>query len=294
MFKGSIVALATPFTENNEVDFTAIHELIEWHIESGTDAIVICGSTGESSTLSQTEQLKLFNEAVLAGKNRIPLIAGTGSNNTHHAIEMTKSAKQIGFDAALVVMPYYNKPTPEGCYQHFQELSKIGLPLIVYHHPGRTAIKLPVKALARICALPNIVAIKDGTADLDYVIELMHETQTPILSGDDTLTLPFMACGANGVISIVANIIPRQWRILTTLLLADQLDEGREFFHRYYPLAKAMVLEINPQCVKFALSAMGKCSSRMRLPLIEPQEATQQQILAALAKAELIPQPQEI
>lgn len=293
MFKGSIVAVATPFTQHNEVDYSTLHELIEWHIESATDAIVLCGSTGESSTLVEEEQLKIFKEAVLAAKGRIPLIAGTGSNNTQHAIHMTKEAQKAGVDGALVILPYYNRPTPEGCFQHFQELSKIGLPLIVYHHPGRTGIKLPVKAMARICTLPNIVAIKEGTCDLDYIVELMQEIDTPVLSGDDTLTLPIMASGGVGVISIVANIIPREWKILTTLLLADQIDEAREFFYRYYPLAKAMVLETNPQCVKYALGAMGKCSSKMRLPLVEPQDATKQQIINELTKVELLLQSQK-
>jgi 4-hydroxy-tetrahydrodipicolinate synthase len=288
MFKGSIVALATPFTQQNEVDYRTLHALIEWHIDSSTDAIVLCGCTGEASTLSDGEQVKIFKEAVLAAKGRIPLIAGTGSNNTQHAMQMTEEARKAGVDGALVILPYYNRPTSEGCFQHFQELSKVGLPLILYHHPGRTGIKLPVKALARILKLPNLVAVKDVTADLDYMIELMQEIDIPVLSGDDTLALPMMASGAVGVISIVANLIPREWKILTTLLLSDQLDEGREFFRRYYPLAKAMVLEINPQCIKYALSAIGKCSSKIRLPLIEPQETTKQQILSELVKIGLL------
>lgn len=288
MFKGSIVALATPFTEQNEVDYKTLHELIEWHVDSSTDAIVLCGTTGEAPTLSHEEQIKIFQEAVLAAKGRIPLIAGTGSNDTYQAMQMTEEAAKIGVDGALIVLPYYNRPTPEGCFQHFQALSKIGLPLIVYHHPSRTGIKLPINAMARIADLPHVVAIKEATGDLDYAIELMQQIDTPILSGDDTLTLPLMASGAVGVISIVANIIPREWKILTTLLLLDQLDEGRDFFRRYYPLAKTMVLENNPQCVKYALGAIGKCSSKMRLPLVDPQEMTKQQIITALIKSNLL------
>lgn len=288
MFKGSIAALATPFTEQNEVDFRKLHELIEWHIDSSTDAIVLCGITGEAPTLSPEEHAKIFQEGVLAAKGRIPLIAGTGSNDSRIAMQLTQSAKRAGVDAALVILPYYNRPTPEGCYQHLQELSKINLPLIVYHHPGRIGYRLPVKELARIAKLPNIVAMKESSGDLDYTLELMQLIDTPIFAGDDSLVLPMMASGAVGVISIVANIIPRQWKILTTLLLADQIDEGREFFRRYYSLVKSMTLETNPQCVKYALGAMGKCSSRMRLPMIEPQEMTQQQILSELAKAGLL------
>lgn len=288
MFKGSIVALATPFTEQNEVDYKALHELIEWHMDSSTDAIVLCGTTGEAPTLSHEELVKIFKEGVIAAKGRIPLIAGTGSYDTRHALQLTEDAKRAGVDGALVVLPYYNRPTPEGCIQHFQVLSEVGLPMIVYHHPGRMGIKLPVKALARIADIPNVVAIKDATGDLDHTLELIHQIDIPVLSGDDTLVLPMMAAGAVGIISIVANIIPREWKILTTLMLADQLDEAREFFRRYYSLVKSMVLETNPQCVKYALSAMGKCSSKMRLPLIEPQEATKQQIMSELEKANLL------
>ena len=288
MFKGSIAALATPFTEQNEVDYRKIHELIEWHIESSTDALILCGITGEAPTLSYDELIKIYQEGVLAAKGRIPLIAGISSNDTRVAIQLTEGAKQAGVDAALAILPYYNRPTPEGCYQHFRELSKIDVPLLVYHHPGRVGYRLPVKDLERIAGLPNIAAIKESSGDLDYTIELMQLIDTPILGGDDSLVLPMMASGAAGVMSIVANIIPREWKILTTLLLCDQIDEAREFYRRYYSLVKAMTLEINPVCVKFALSAMGKCSSRVRLPLVEPQETTQAQILDALAKAGLL------
>jgi 4-hydroxy-tetrahydrodipicolinate synthase len=288
MFKGSIVALTTPFTEENEVDYKALYELIEWHIESGTDAIVLCGTTGEAPTLSEEEQVKIFKEAVIAAKGHIPLIAGTGSYDTRHALLLTQEAKNAGVDGALVVLPYYNRPTAEGCFQHFQVLSQVGLPLIVYQHPGRTGIKLPVKALARIASLPNVVGIKDAAGDLDHTLELIHQIDIPVLCGDDTLALPMMASGAMGIISIVANIIPREWKIFTTLMLADQLDEAREFFRRYYPLVKSMVLETNPQCVKYALSAIGKCSARMRLPLMEPQDAAKQQIMSELEKVNLL------
>ena len=287
MFKGSIAALPTPFTEEGRVDYRVLSELIEWHIDSGTDAIVLCGITGEASTLSEEEQIQIFKEGVLAAKTRIPVIVGTGSNDTRHAIRLTEEAKRAGADAALVIVPYYNRPTAEGGFAHFQELSQVGIPLIPYHHPGRTGVRLPPAALARIASLPNIGAIKESAGDLDYAIDLIQQTEIPILTGDDGLILPMMAIGAVGVISVVANVIPREWKILTTLLLADQVDEAREFFRRYYSLVKAMFLEINPQCVKYALSRMGKCSSRLRLPLIEPQEAVREQIESVLAKLEL-------
>ena len=282
LFKGTFVALATPFTESGEIDYKALYELIEWQIDSKVDGIVLCGTTGEAPTLSHEEKIKIFKDAVLISKGRVPLIAGTGNYDTRHSLHMTEEAKRAGIDGAMIVTPYYNRPTSEGCFQHFKEISKAGLPMIVYHNPGRTGIKLPVKTLVRISELPAVAAIKETSGDLDYAIELMQSTQTPVLSGDDTLTLSLMAVGAVGVISIVANLIPCEWKQLTALLLTNQWEEARALFYRFYPLAKAMVLETNPQCVKYALAAMGKCSSKMRLPLIEPKEETQQQIVAAL------------
>ncbi|MBS0604778.1 MAG: 4-hydroxy-tetrahydrodipicolinate synthase [Verrucomicrobia bacterium] len=293
MFRGSIVALATPFNQQGEVDYHNLSELIQWHIESGTDAIVLCGTTGEAPTLTHEETIRIFKEGVIAAKGRIPIIAGTGTYDTRKAVQLTQEAKVVGADGSLIVVPYYTRPTAEGCFQHFEALSKVGIPMIVYHHPGRTGIKLPVKAMARIASLPNIVGIKDATGDLDYALDLMHQIKTPVLSGDDTLVIPLMASGAVGDISIVANIIPREWKILTTLLLADQVEEAREFFSRYYGLVKSMVLETNPQCVKFALGAMGKCSSRMRLPLVEPQDDVKKQILNEMVKAGLLLQRKE-
>jgi 4-hydroxy-tetrahydrodipicolinate synthase len=283
MIQGSIAALVTPFTQEGEVDYKTLVELIEWHVESGTDGIVLSGITGEAPTLSQQEKIRLFKEGVLAAKGRIPIIAGTGSFDTRETVHLTQEAKKAGVDAALIIQPYFNRPTPEGCFQHYQAISDVGLPMIPYHHPGRTGVKIPVQTLARIAELPSVVAVKESTGDLDYAIELMHQISTPVYTGDDSLVLPMMGAGAVGVISVVANIIPREWKIMTTLLLADQFDEGREFFRRYYRVIKAMFLETNPQCVKYALSVMGKCSSAMRLPMIEPQEAVKQQIVAALS-----------
>jgi 4-hydroxy-tetrahydrodipicolinate synthase len=288
MFKGTVVALVTPFNEQNKVDYQTLRDLLEWHVESGTDAIVLCGSTGEAPTLSDAEQISIFQEGVRICKGRVSVIAGTGTYNTQHCIEMTLAAKRIGVDAALVIVPYYNRPTPEGCFQHFQAISNVGLPMIVYHHPGRIGIKLPVKALLRIADLPHVVAIKDSTADLDYTIELIQQASIPVFTGDDTLTLPTLAVGGSGVISVIANIVPREWKQLTSFLLKDQWKEGRELFNRFFPLVKSMVLESNPQCIKYAMGILGKCSSKIRLPLIEPQETSQRQIEFELMKIGLI------
>jgi 4-hydroxy-tetrahydrodipicolinate synthase len=288
MFKGTIVALTTPFNEQNEVDYQTLRDLLEWHVESGTDAIVLCGSTGEAPTLSDAEQISIFQEGVRICKGRVPVIAGTGTCNTQHCVEMTLAAKRTGVDAALVIVPYYSRPTPEGCFQHFQAISGVGLPIIVYHHPGRIGIKLPVKALLRIADLPHVVAIKDSTADLDHTIELIQQSSIPVFTGDDTLTLPTMAVGGSGVISVIANIIPREWKQLTSFLLKDQWKEGRELFNRFFPLVKSMCLESNPQCIKYAMGVLGKCSAKIRLPLIEPQETSQRQIEFELMKIGLV------
>ena len=178
MFRGSIVALATPFNEQNEVDFKNLCELIEWQIELGTDGTVLCGSTGEDPTLSHAEKLQIFKEGVPAYKGRVPIIAGTGCNDTARSVDLTLQAKAAGVDGALVILPYYNRPTPEGCFLHYQELSKIGLPLIIYDNPARTGIKLSVQSMKRLCQLPNIVGIKDATGNLDYALELIHQVKT--------------------------------------------------------------------------------------------------------------------
>jgi 4-hydroxy-tetrahydrodipicolinate synthase len=291
MFKGSIVALVTPFNAQGAVDFKNLSALIEWHVASGTDAIVLCGTTGEAPTLSFEEKVTLFEEGVRAAKGRIPIIAGTGTYDTLQSVQLTREAALVGVAGALIVLPYYSRPTAEGCFLHFQELSKVGLPLIVYHHPGRTGIKLSTSSLARLSELPHVVAIKDATGDVDDALEWMHRgSSVPLLCGDDSGVVPWMALGASGVISIIANILPQQWKILTSLLLEDRVSEGREFFNLYYPLVKAMVLETNPQCVKYALSAMGRCSSHLRLPLIQPQESVKQRIASEMANVGLLDQ----
>ncbi len=279
---GSIVALVTPYTEEGDIDYLSMEQLIEWHIAEGTDAIVLCGTTGEAPALTQEEHLEIIRQGIYFAAGRIPIIAGTGSYNTVHSIFLTEQAQKMGAQASLVVLPYYNRPTPEGCFRHFQEMSKVGLPLIVYHHPGRTGIKLTVSALAKISEIPEVVAIKEASADINFFIDLIQVVEKPLFSGDDTLAIPCIASGGRGVISIVANVIPRLWKTLMTDLLAHRLEQGKALFRKIYPLVQAMVLETNPQCVKYALHLMGKSRSALRLPLLEPREETQQKIRSAL------------
>lgn len=283
MFRGSIAALPTPFTENDHVDEEAIAKLIDWHIEEGTDGIVLCGTTGEAPCLSHEEQIRVIQLGVACAKGRIPIVAGTGSYNTRHTIKMTEEAQVVGADGCLVIFPYYNRPTPEGCFLHFQELNKVGLPIIAYNHPGRTGIKPPVKTLAAIAELDSVVCIKDGSGDLDYILDFMQVSNLPLLSSDDSLAVPILAGGGSGVISIVANVIPRLWKQCLDLLLQGKIAQGRALYRQLYPIVKAMVIETNPQCVKYALSLMGKCRSAMRLPLIEPQPSAKEKIAEALS-----------
>jgi len=284
MFKGSIPALITPFTPDGKVDFASFDALMHWHMDAKSDAIVLCGITGESPTLTPEEHHALITRGVEIAKGTIPIIAGTGCASTYLTKQLTENAKNAGADACLVIVPYCNRPTPEGCFQHFYHVAQVGCPLIVYHHPSRTNVKLPLSSLAEILSLPNVVGIKEGSGDLAYTMQLRQITRVPILCGDDILTLAMMGLGAQGVISIVANVIPEEWKTVCALLLKGDFEQGRILFHRYQSLIEAMIIETNPQCVKYALSLLQKCTSALRLPMVEPREETKRKIEQAVAE----------
>lgn len=282
MMKGAITALVTPFNEQGQVDFDALERMILWQIEEGIDGLVLGGTTGEAPTLSDEELIQVWKVAVRCSQGSIPMIAGTGSNSTRRTVELTKSALAVGMDGCLVIVPYYNRPTPEGCYLHYQAVNEVGLPMIVYHHPGRCGVSLSSEMLVKIAELSSVVGIKEASADLDHTIEVMRGTTKPVFCADDALLMAVLASGGTGVISIVSNVIPRLWKEVVALFDQGQIQEAKFLYDRYYPLVKALVLETNPQCVKFALSVMGKCSAQMRLPLIEPQERTKQAICGVM------------
>ncbi len=284
MFKGSIVAIVTPFTQEGEVDFAAFKELVDWHAEQGTNAIVCCGTTGEAPTLSSEEQLQIFRMALDVSKKRVPIIAGTGTYDTRKTVEKTRKAKELGADGCLVVVPYYSRPTPEGCIAHFVEVSKVGLPMIVYHHPGRTGVRLSAEVLAEIAKLSSVVAIKDCSGGLELIQEIQQISDIPIFSGDDPLTLSMMELGAVGGISVVANVIPKAWSEMIQSFLQGNKERARELNALYTPLFRAMELETNPQCIKYAVSLLGKCKPYLRLPLLEPRKANKLTILQALTE----------
>ncbi len=290
MFKGSIVALATPFTSTGKLDLPTLSDLVEWQIQEGTDAIVVCGTTGETPTLSHEEQKMVIETAVSVAGKRIPIIAGTGTYDTATTIAMTQEAKKLGVDGCLVIVPYYSRPSPEGCVAHFRELDKVGLPTILYHHPLRTGVKLSAKVIARICELPSIVGVKDGPSDMEGGIELQSLISKPLLSGDDLLTVPYMATGAVGAISVIANIIPRQAKQLVDLCAQSKFPEAMALYYHYYPFTKALFLEPNPQCLKYAMHLAGKCGPMLRLPLLEPQESIQRAIREAMVRVGIIKQ----
>lgn len=282
MFKGSIPALVTPFTREGEVDFSAFDALMQWHLDAGTDAIVLCGVTGEAPTLTLEEHKKIIARGVKWAKGNIPIIAGTGCASTHLTMQQTETAQQAGADACLVIVPYCNRPTPQGCFCHFQAVSSIGLPMIVYHHPSRTNVKLPLTDLIDILRLPHVIGIKEGSADLAYTTELIARTDVSVFCGDDILTPAMMGLGARGVISIVANVIPKEWKSICALFLNGDFEQGRLLFQHHQKLIEAMIIEINPQCVKYALSLLQKCQPFLRLPLVEPQVASKKKIEDAM------------
>lgn len=285
MFKGSIVAIVTPF-KNGAVDVESLRQLVEFQIEGGTDAIVPCGTTGEASTLDYDEHMLVVKSVVEQVNKRVPVIAGTGSNSTAEAIELTQLAKEAGVDGCLLVTPYYNKPTQEGLYRHYKAVSEgVAIPQILYNVPGRTGVNLLPETVARLAPIKNIVAIKEATGSLQQASEVLAlcGDQMDVLSGDDFITFPMMACGAKGVISVLANIMPKAVGDLTDAFYAGDLVTARKLHLDTLKISNAMFIESNPVPVKTALGLMGKCSDEVRLPLA-PMSAANKAKLEAIMK----------
>jgi len=284
MFQGSIVAIVTPFSQG-AVDEEKYRELIEFQIENGTSAIVPCGTTGESATLTFEEHNRVIEIAVEAAKKRVPVIAGTGGNSTQEAIELTRHAKSAGADATLQVTPYYNKPTQEGLYQHFSAISKaVPMPQVLYNVPGRTSVNMLPETVARLAALDEVVAIKEASGDLGQMATILRlcGDKITLLSGDDNVTLPVLALGGKGVISVVANIVPKDTSDLIKAWEAGQIDRARDLFYQLFPLCQAMFYETNPVPVKTAMAMMGKIKDELRLPLAPMAPAMRDKLKKAL------------
>lgn len=286
MIRGLMVALITPFLENGDLDLESFKRLIHFHKEQGTKGLVIAGTTGESPTLSDEELDLLISSAVKESQGKIPIIAGVGTYSTKESVERAKRAKKIGADAAIAVFPYYNRPMFHGCLAHFKAIAECGLPLIVYYHPGRTGVRLLARELAEICTLPGVISLKDCSGDPAYALEVKRLCGKPLFSGNDPLTMPFMEGGADGLISVIANLFPAYWNELIEASLRGEMDVARALYAKMEPLCQALDLEINPQGIKYAMSLMGYSSPMLRLPLLLPQKEVQQKIKEALELCE--------
>ncbi len=289
MFKGSIVALVTPFS-GGKVDEVKLRELVDYHIQNKTDAVSPCGTTGESPTLSHEEHKRVIQIVVEQANKRIPVIAGTGSNSTDEAVDLTRFAKRVGADGSLQVCPYYNKPTQEGLYRHFEKIAKeADIPLILYNIPGRTGINMAPETIARLSKIETIVAVKEAAGSLDQVSQIISLCDITVLSGDDSLTLPMMAVGAQGVISVAANIVPKDVAALTHHALKGAYDKARELHYKLLPLCKALFVETNPIPVKTAMELLGMIKGELRLPLCPMSEANSTVLKKALVDYGLLP-----
>jgi 4-hydroxy-tetrahydrodipicolinate synthase len=290
MFKGSIVAIVTPF-KNGAVDEEKLRELVEFQISGGTDAIVPCGTTGESSTLDYEEHDRVIEIVIQQVGKRVPIIAGTGSNSTAETIELTRKAKEMGADGCLLVTPYYNKPTQEGLCRHYTAIADaVAIPQILYNVPGRTAVNLLPETVARLAEHTNIVAIKEAIGSQQQASEILALAgdKINVFSGDDFITFPMMTCGAKGVISVTANIMPAEIAALVDAFNAGNLEKARQLHLRMLEINNAMFVESNPVPVKTALGLMGKCSDEVRLPLIPMSDANKAKLTAIMNGYQLI------
>jgi 4-hydroxy-tetrahydrodipicolinate synthase len=290
MIKGSIVAIVTPF-KNGKVDEKALGDLIEWHIAQGTNAIVPCGTTGESATLDYDEHYRVIEITVNVVNKKIPVIAGTGSNATDETIMITEKAKKYGADAALLVSPYYNKPTQEGLYRHYKAVAEaVDIPQVLYNVPGRTGVNILPSTVARLAEIKNIVAIKEATGDMKQVSEIIRlcGDRITVVSGDDFTTLPLLALGGKGVISVSANLAPKDVADMCSCWERGLLEDARALHYKLEPLNQAMFIETNPTPAKTALAMMGKIQEEVRMPLCEMSPANKEKLRKVLADLRLI------
>ena len=283
-----MVALVTPFL-HGKVDEKALKGLLDFHIEAKTDVIIPCGTTGESATLSHDEHRHVMSLVVDHVGGRVPVVCGAGSNNTEEAVGLVQHAKKIKADGVLVVTPYYNRPTQEGLYQHYEFLAKkADIPIILYNVPGRTGVSLAPSTVARLSKIPTIVAIKEASGNLDLVDQIFSACDITVLSGEDSLTFPMMAIGARGVISVTANVVPARMRQMVHQALGGHFEDALEIHRELYALSKVLFVETNPIPVKTALSLMKKIKLEFRLPLCEMEEVHRKKLEAVLRHLKVI------
>jgi 4-hydroxy-tetrahydrodipicolinate synthase len=290
MFKGSFTALITPM-RNGGVDERAFQDLVEWQIAEGTHGLVPVGTTGESPTLSHEEHMRVVELCIEAAAGRVPVIAGTGSNSTAEAIQLTQHAKQVGATAALVVLPYYNKPTPEGQYQHFKAIhDAVEIPIVIYNVPPRSAVDMTVETMARLAKLPRILGVKDATADLtrSLATKLAIGSEFCQLSGEDGTAIAFLSQGGHGCISVTSNVAPRLCAQMHNAWQAGRYPEAMAIHERLFPLHKALFCETSPGPVKYAASLIGRGMAEARLPICEIADSSKQKVKSAMISAGLL------
>jgi 4-hydroxy-tetrahydrodipicolinate synthase len=294
MIKGSIVAIVTPMHADGSLDYPGLRKLIDWHIAEGTDGIVIVGTTGESATVNVQEHCELIKLAVEHTRGRIPIIAGTGGNSTEEAIMLTQYAKDVGADAALLVVPYYNRPTQEGMYRHFKAIAEaVDLPVILYNVPGRTVADMSNETVLRLTAIPNIVGLKDATGNIGRGAELLRlaPKSFAVYSGDDPTAMALMFCGGAGNISVTANVAPRAMHELCVAAMNGEVAKAIAINNQVIPLHAKLFVEPNPVPVKWAMAEMGLMPAGLRLPLAPLAAEFHDTVRAALREAGVLPQP---
>ncbi len=291
MLKGSLVALITPMNQDGSINFEHLKSLIDWHIDNGTDGIVAVGTTGESATLDVAEHLAVIETTVKHVNKRVPVIAGTGANNTVVAIALSKAAEKVGADYSLSVVPYYNKPSQEGIYQHFKAIAEAtSIPMIVYNVPGRTVVSMNNETILRLAEIPNIVGVKEASGDIGRDIELINNAPEgfTVLSGDDPTGMAFMLSGGHGVITVAANVAPKLFADMCRASLAGDIAAARQLNNQLIPIYNTMFCEPSPAAPKWAAAALGKCEAHVRLPLVALTEDGQAKVRRALEAAKLI------
>jgi 4-hydroxy-tetrahydrodipicolinate synthase len=291
MIKGSIVAIVTPMHTDGSLDFEGLNKLIDWHIAEGTDSIVIAGTTGESATVSVEEHCALIKATVAHAKGRIPIIAGAGANSTAEAIKLTRYAKEAGADATLQVVPYYNRPTQEGMFQHFKAIAEaVDLPVILYNVPGRTVADMSNDTILRLAAIPNIVGVKDATGNIGRGYDLLRlaPKSFAVYSGDDPTAMALMLAGGAGNISVTANVAPRAMADMCRAAIAGDVAKALELNNKVFPLHQKLFIEPNPVPVKWALAEMGKMPAGIRLPLVPLADGYHESVRDALREAGIL------
>ncbi|MBI2653848.1 4-hydroxy-tetrahydrodipicolinate synthase [Candidatus Woesearchaeota archaeon] len=292
MFKGAITAIVTPFTENGELDLESLKGLVEFQIKNHIDGIVPCGTTGESPSLNEEEHVEVVKTVVDAANGKVPVIAGAGSNSTEHAIELTRKAADIGANATLHVCPYYNKPTQEGLYRHFSAIAKaVDLPIIIYNIQGRTAVNMETATLARLAKEhSNIVGVKEASGNVAQMMDVINELPKnfAVISGDDNLTLPLMALGGKGVISVASNIVPKEMHELCKYALDGDLESAKRLHYHLLPLFKGIFIETNPIPIKAAVAMKGMIKEAYRLPMCEMKPENKEKLRNILKSLKIL------